>query len=74
VLVCIFTLSAVFLRPLIQWKWTNFLGLFSSLMMVATNWFIPLSLMNIMRASEKLVLPENLLIFRGLELEIRGGQ
>jgi len=43
-------------------------------MMVATNWFIPLSLMNIMRASEKLVLPENLLIFRGLELEIRGGQ
>jgi hypothetical protein len=73
VLVCLFTLSATCLRPVIAWKWSNLLGLFGSLMLIASNWIIPLALMNILHASEKLDLPENFLIFRAFGFSWRGG-
>jgi hypothetical protein len=45
-----------------------------SLLLLASNWVIPMSLLNIMRAAEKLNLPENILIFRVLDFSLRGNQ
>lgn len=71
---CLFSLSACFLQPIMRWKWTNFMGLAGSLLLLASNWVIPLSLMNMVHQSENLSLPENFLIFRLFEWSLHGNQ
>jgi hypothetical protein len=74
VLVCLFMLCATYWQSVKYWKWTNFLGLLSSLMLVASNLVISLSILSLTRALEKLDLPKQFLILRGMEWSWRGGQ
>jgi hypothetical protein len=74
IMVCLFLLAATCSKFVRLWKWTDFLGLLGSLMLIASNLVIPLSIMSLLRGLEKVDLPKQFLIFLGGEWTWRGGQ
>lgn len=74
ILVCLFLLTATFSKTVRLWKWSDFLGLLGSLMLIVSNLIIPLSILSLMRGSEKVDLPKKFLIFLGGGWTWRGGQ
>lgn len=72
VLVCVFNFFAVTVLPGLRWKWSQFLSLFLSFLLLASSIVTAMSLFNLLNLSGLLSLPENMLIYQWPNYSFRG--